>query len=328
MNVPKFHVLKLKKALYGTKQAAQCWWLQLKTILHRIGFKSNGEDPSTYFFDSPEGQAMLWIHVDNGALAGSSEKIIDFILMELDKHLQIKWDAEITGLNCNLISDTSKEMDKAYLKRIGILLYIAQGTRPDISYAVNYLAWFSMGTNSTHWESIKHLIGYLRKTNNITLKIGAHEEPNDLKCYMDANWGGEGNRSTHGFLVLHGGNPIMWQSKLQATVALSTAQAEYIALSFAAKECIWLYNMCQDLLKAPSPQLLSDNKAEIGIAMSSVSRKQTRHLIREFNLINKLIISNKICLDWVNTQNQLADILTKSLGQLNVKKVLSGIIMT
>ncbi|MBW0461266.1 hypothetical protein O181_000981 [Austropuccinia psidii MF-1] len=148
--------------------------------------------------------------------------------MELDKQLQIKWDAEITGLvglsikrsnrgyefnqnklikklndlvpskitansplpqNCNLISNTSKEMDKSYLRRIGMLLYIAQGTRPDISYAVNYLAWFSMGTTSTHWEEIKHLIGYLRKTNNVTLKIHAHEEPNDLKCYVDANWG-------------------------------------------------------------------------------------------------------------------------------------------
>ncbi|MBW0547306.1 hypothetical protein O181_087021 [Austropuccinia psidii MF-1] len=367
LNVPKFHVLKLKKALYGTKQAARCWWLHLNNILHRIGFVSNGEDPSTYFFDSPEGQAMLWIHVDDGALAGSSGRIIDFISRELEKELQIKWDAEITGLvglsikhnnegyefnqielikkltdllpskitansplpqNCSLTSNVSKGMDKAYLKRIGMLLYIAQGTRPDISYAVNYLARFSMGTDSTHWEAMEHLIAYLRKTNNFALKIRAHEEPDDLKCYVDANWGGEGNRSTHGFLILHGGNPIMWQSKRQATVASSTAQAEYIALSFAAKECIWLYNMCRDLLKVQCPQLLSDNRAAIGIATNSISRKQTRHLIREFNLLNELIISKKIRLEWVNTHDQLADIFTKSLGQLNVKQFLSKILMT
>ncbi|MBW0534653.1 hypothetical protein O181_074368 [Austropuccinia psidii MF-1] len=366
MNVPKHHVLKLKKALYGTKQAARCWWLHLKTILDRIGFKSNGEDPSTYFFESPEGQAMLWIHVDDGALAGSSEKIINLISMELDKHLQIKWDAEITGLvglsikqsdsgyefnqnelitkltnltpskitansplpqSCSLVSNTSKGMDREYLKRIGMLLYIAQGTRPDISYAVNYLARFSMGTDSSHWEAIEHLIGYLRKTSDITLKILAHEEPDNLRCYVDANLGGEGNRSTHGFLILHGGNPIIWQSKRQATVASSTAQAEYIALSFAAKECIWLYNMCQDLLSTRCPQLLSDNKTAIGIATNSVSRKQTRHLIREFNLLNELIVSKKIQLNWVNTQDQLADILTKSLGQLNVKKFLTKTMM-
>ncbi|MBW0526386.1 hypothetical protein O181_066101, partial [Austropuccinia psidii MF-1] len=117
---------------------------------------------------------MLWIHVDNGALAGSSASVIDFISSKLDQHLQIKWDKEISHLvglsikqtntsfninqtafidklttlleiritassplpqNCNLLSNPSKEMDKEYLKRSGMLLYIAQGTRPDISYA-------------------------------------------------------------------------------------------------------------------------------------------------------------------------------------------------
>ncbi|MBW0523566.1 hypothetical protein O181_063281 [Austropuccinia psidii MF-1] len=310
---------------------------------------------------------MLWIHVDDGALAGSSKSIVNFILTELNKQLQIKWDTEITGLvglsirqnndgyefnqskligkltnplpsnitanyplpqNCNLISNAPKGMSKDYLRRIGILLYIAQGTRLDISYAMNYLAQFLMGTDATHWEAIKHLIGYLKKTSKISLKISAHGEHNDLECYVDANWGGEGNQSTHGFLIMHGGNPILWQSKCQATVASSTAQAEYIALFFAAKECIWLYNMCQELLDTHCPQLLLDNKTAIGITMDSVSRKQTRHLICKFNLINKLIVSGKIHLDWVNTHEQLADILTKSLGQLNVKKFLAKVNMT
>ncbi|MBW0532137.1 hypothetical protein O181_071852 [Austropuccinia psidii MF-1] len=252
MNQPKYTVLKLKKALYGTKQAARCWWLHLKGILQKIGFKSSGKDQSTYFYDSAKGQAMLWIHVDDGELAGSSNSVINFTCSELDQHLQIKWDKEITGLvglsikqtdnefdlnqstlidkltsllaskitanfplplNCNLLSNTSKEMDREYLKRIGMLLYIAQGTRPDISYAVNYLARFSMGTTSAHWEALEPLISYLRETRNSNLRISKDEKPNALQCYIDANWGGEGNRSTHGFIILHGGNPIAWQSK-------------------------------------------------------------------------------------------------------------------
>ncbi|MBW0535228.1 hypothetical protein O181_074943 [Austropuccinia psidii MF-1] len=219
-------------------------------------------------------------------------------------------------------------MDREYLKRIGMLLYIAQGTRPDISYAVNYLARFSMGTTSAHWEALEHLISYLRKTRNRNLRISEDEKPNALRCYVDANWGGEGNRSTHGFIILHGGNPIAWQSKQQATIASSTAQAEYIALSFAARECIWLCNMCHDLLDCKYPLLLSDNKTAIGIATDTVSRKQTRHMIREFNLINELITSNKIELCWISTHGQLADIMTKSLGQLNVKKFLVNSNMT
>ncbi|MBW0468093.1 hypothetical protein O181_007808 [Austropuccinia psidii MF-1] len=179
ITVPKHSVLKLKKALYGTKQAARCWWLHLKDILQRIGFQMNGEDPSTYYYDSTKGRAILWIHVDDGALTGSSAEVLNYISDELDRHLQIKWDSAITGLvgisiektlkgfkfsqtelidklttltpsniksssplppNCKLESVASAALDKEYLKHIGILLYVAQGSRPDISYAVNYLA--------------------------------------------------------------------------------------------------------------------------------------------------------------------------------------------
>ncbi|MBW0552905.1 hypothetical protein O181_092620 [Austropuccinia psidii MF-1] len=84
MNQPKYTVLKLKKALYGTKQASQCWWLHLKGILQQIGFESSGKDQSTYFYHSSKGQAILWIHVDDGALAGLSASVIDFRYSKLD----------------------------------------------------------------------------------------------------------------------------------------------------------------------------------------------------------------------------------------------------
>ncbi|MBW0517980.1 hypothetical protein O181_057695 [Austropuccinia psidii MF-1] len=91
-------VLKLKKALYGTKQAAQCWWIHLENISHSIGFTSNGEDQSTYSYDSDDGKAILWIHVDDIALTGSSKELLEKISIQLNEHLQIKWDAEVSGL--------------------------------------------------------------------------------------------------------------------------------------------------------------------------------------------------------------------------------------
>ncbi|MBW0499298.1 hypothetical protein O181_039013 [Austropuccinia psidii MF-1] len=166
MNQPKYTVLTLKKALYGTKQAAWCWWLNLKGILQQIGFKSSGEDQSTYFYSSSKGQAMLWIHVDDGALAEISG-LVGLSIKQNDTGFNINQTAlvdKLTNLlasritansplpqSCNLLLSPSKEMDKEYLKRIGMLLYIAEGTRPDISYAVKYLDRFSMGTASAHW---------------------------------------------------------------------------------------------------------------------------------------------------------------------------------
>ncbi|MBW0579981.1 hypothetical protein O181_119696 [Austropuccinia psidii MF-1] len=138
-----------------------------------------------------------------------------------------------------------------------------------------------------------------------------------MRCFVDANWGDEGNRSIHGYVIFHGTNPIGWQSKRQTTIAALTAQAEYMALSFAAKEMLWMYNLFFDILKNPIPILYSDNRTAIGISIETMNRKQTRHLIRELNTINEFITMRKLKLEWISTNDQLADILTKSLG--NVK---------
>ncbi|MBW0467783.1 hypothetical protein O181_007498 [Austropuccinia psidii MF-1] len=150
--------------------------------------------------------------------------------------------------------------------------------------------------------------------------IANDNKSSEMKCYVDANWGGEGDCSTHGYLVMHGKNPISWQSKRQTTVASSTAQAEYMSLSFAVKECIWIANLFQPILGDLIPIILSDNKTAVGISTASMGRKQTRHLIREFNLINEYIACGKIMLKWISTNYQLADILTKPIGYIKIRQ--------
>ncbi|MBW0513326.1 hypothetical protein O181_053041 [Austropuccinia psidii MF-1] len=91
-------VLKLKKALYGTKQAARCWWKHLTKILQDIRFQPNKEDLSTYTFNSNIGSVILWIHVDNGAITCSSNDLLLTICDHLNRALKIKWVEEINGL--------------------------------------------------------------------------------------------------------------------------------------------------------------------------------------------------------------------------------------
>ncbi|MBW0520132.1 hypothetical protein O181_059847 [Austropuccinia psidii MF-1] len=215
---------------------------------------------------------------------------------------------------CDLKSNKSNEMDKEYLRHIGMLLYIAQGSRPDICYSVSYLACFSMGTDESHWQALEHLIAYLRGMIEDKIIISEKEGDPDFNCFVDANWGGEGNRSAQGFIIMHGGNPIAWKSKPQ-----TTAKAEYIALSFAAKECLWLSNLFSNFLHNNTPFLLSDNRAAIGIATECVSRKQTQHLIRELNIINEYLVQKKINLKWISTKDQLANIFTKGIGPIAMK---------
>ncbi|MBW0538836.1 hypothetical protein O181_078551 [Austropuccinia psidii MF-1] len=187
IKVPKLKVFKLKKALYGKKQESRCWWMHLKNILQEIGFKSNSKYPSTYTLNLGDKQAILWVHIDNEVLTSSLPELLVQVSSQLNSYLKIKWDKTISGLvgisitetdkgfkfwkpdlidkltslnpskiivktpfmeNCQLVSNLSlNAMDKPHLKRIGILLYIAQASCPDIAYAVNYLACFSLHTN-------------------------------------------------------------------------------------------------------------------------------------------------------------------------------------
>ncbi|MBW0559840.1 hypothetical protein O181_099555 [Austropuccinia psidii MF-1] len=296
--------------------------------------------------------------MDDGVLTASTNKILNEISDKLDKALKVKWDTSISGLvgisitqttngyafsqkdlilkllglnksnitaksplpaNCNLKSNKANELDKEYLQRIGMLLYIAQGLQPNICYAVYYLAQFSMATDDTHWQALEHLIAYLRGMLEDKIIISKeHQGTPNIMCYVDANWG-EGNRSNHGFIIMHGRNLVSWKSKRQATVGASTVQAEYIALSFAARECLWLSNLFGNFLHNKTPLPLSDNRMTIGIAKECVSRKQTQHLIWEFNLINEYLVKKKPDLKWISTKDQLADILTKSIGPIATK---------
>ncbi|MBW0501756.1 hypothetical protein O181_041471 [Austropuccinia psidii MF-1] len=151
----KYNFLQLKKSLYGTKQAARCWWMHLTTILRDIGFAANEEDPSSYSYKGTLGKALLWIHVDDSALMASLEELLSHIIIQLNSKLNIKWDNDVLSMvgitisrvnggyllsqqeliekvvrmanntatttlplphNCNLISNPSSTMDIAYLQ--------------------------------------------------------------------------------------------------------------------------------------------------------------------------------------------------------------------
>lgn len=180
---------------------------------------------------------------------------------------------------------------------------------------VNYLARFSPNPNSTHWNALTKLIQYLRKTKNLALRLEPTvDEKHPLKTYVDANWGGEGARSSHGFIATLWGSPIHWGSRKQQCVAWSTCQAEYMALFYAATETLWLGNLAAKLIPNLLPIILCDNQAATKIASDKSSMKNTRHIDRKFHFINEHLRLKKLQLQSIQGTDQLADIFTKRLG--------------
>ncbi|KAI7951308.1 hypothetical protein MJO28_006992 [Puccinia striiformis f. sp. tritici] len=158
MKLPLGYAMKLHKALYGTKQAARCWWLHLKGILESLGYKASQYDHSLYTLQHPKEIGIIWIHVDDGIVTGSSDELLKKLEASLKGILQIKWSNGLDSIvdhwdgimltktplppALELITDPDGiETDStAFLSVVGSLSYLAVGTRPDIAYAVNVLA--------------------------------------------------------------------------------------------------------------------------------------------------------------------------------------------
>lgn len=175
-----------------------------------------------------------------------------------------------TGTKLTKASSNSELFDKdVYQSAIGSLLYLSTRTRPDIAYAVSNVARFSSQPTKEHWTAVKHILRYLNGTRNYGL-LYSSEETNNLTGYSDADWAGDLNdrKSTSGYLFKMSGAAISWKSKKQTCVALSTAEAEYMALASAAQEAVWLQRLTSDISKTSinPTTIYEDNQSAICMA--------------------------------------------------------------
>ncbi|XP_062713882.1 uncharacterized protein LOC134290716 [Aedes albopictus] len=130
--------------------------------------------------------------------------------------------------------------DVSYQEAVGCLMYLAQCTRPDILFAVNVLSRFNQNPGPKHWIAVKHVLRYLRGSSQ--QKLHYKRDANlEVVGYCDADWGSdpEQRKSTSGYVFLASGGAISWSCKKQPTVALSTCEAEYMAVSAAVQEASW-----------------------------------------------------------------------------------------
>ena len=130
----------------------------------------------------------------------------------------------------------------SYATIIGSLMYVGLGSRPDIAYSVQQLAQFMRKPEPKHWTAVKRVLRCLKGTKEQVLTYGGNNQTwnSDLEFYCDADWGSENDRKLiSGYVVLCAGGAVAWSSKKQNTVALSTAEAEYIAATHVTKQVLW-----------------------------------------------------------------------------------------
>ncbi|KAL7482261.1 hypothetical protein ACHAW6_008898 [Cyclotella cf. meneghiniana] len=282
----KDYVLKLLANLYGQKQAGHVWNQYMSDKLRDIGFQQSQIDECIFyhddvifivyvndglFFGNHDDTLMLIIKQlkDAGPNIEDQGHTADYIGVYIKRNRDGTYEFTHSALIDAIINDI--DIGNSYTKpvpakvsvqlhafcAVGKLNYLCQTTRPDILYAVHQAAKYSADPRLEHGEAIVCLVKYLKAMRHIGLRFKP-DASKGFQCYCDSDFAGNWNKefaatdrstakSRSNWTVFYAPYPIIWESKLQSQVALSTSEAEYIAMSMVLHGVISLMELIKEM---------------------------------------------------------------------------------
>jgi len=218
-----------------------------------------------------------------------------------------------------------------YLTAVGALTYLTTHTRPDIAFATSILARHSQNPTLRHWNGVKHLLRYLRGTSDLGLYYHKTDQPN-IQGFADSGFRTDVNagKSQTGYIFLKCGAPISWKSTKQTVTATSTNHAELLAFHEAAREVVWLRTMerildhqCGLKLADQPTTIYEDNSACVRqMAAGFIKADRTKHVSPHiFGFTQDLIEQKQLSIVKIESENNIADMLTKALPAYKHKKL-------
>ncbi|XP_067208508.1 uncharacterized protein [Linepithema humile] len=215
--------------------------------------------------------------------------------------------------------DKKQELEGVpYQEAVGSLLYLAQGTRPDIAFAVNNVSRFNSNFGKSHWTAVKRIFRYLKGTREIKVRYSKSDN-DDLVGFSDADWASDVDkrRSCTGYIFLMCKGAISWMSKRQQIVVLSSTEAEYMALSATIQEALWLKSFSEGLelnSKTNAIKIKCDNQSALGLAKTDGFRARSKHIDVRHHYIREKVANGIIDLTYISTKEMVADNLTKAVN--------------
>ena len=214
-------------------------------------------------------------------------------------------------------TDDSLEPTFPYAQIVGSLQFAALTTRPDIAYAVNNVAQFKNHPSIANCNAVRRILKYLRGTSSYRLPLGGNHDSFTLTAYADADYAAavEDRKSRSGYVIFFDGNPISWASKKQPCVATSTTHSEYIACYAVATEIIWLRRLLASIgIQQTNPTTIyTDSQSAMRLAVNAEFHSRTKHVDVKFHFLREQVVLHTIDIQFLPTQQQIADILTKAL---------------
>ncbi|GJY38444.1 putative ribonuclease H-like domain-containing protein [Tanacetum coccineum] len=281
------HVYRLKKALYGLKQASKAWYDTLSKFLMANNFFKGAVDPTDelQISDVDDGTNVVFLRTISFSKNPEASLLIRKYASQNLK--EYGW-----SLTCRLHNGGSLKLDED-------------------SRGFQYQA----KPTKKHFEAIKRVFRYLKGTINMGLWY-PKDNAMSLTAYADADHAGcqDSRRSTSGSAQFLGDRLVSWSSKKQRSTAISTTEAEYIAMSGCCAQILWMRSQLKDygfdFNKIP---LYCDNKSAIALCCNNVQHSRSKHIDIRHHFIREQVENRVVELYFVETNYQLADILTKAL---------------
>jgi hypothetical protein len=232
--------------------------------------------------------------------------------------------------------ELSKEDHAEYRSIVGELLYAATISRVDIAYIVSALARYVNKPHNYHMAAAMRVLQYLKGREHYCLTFSSDTESNSIRrgvrrdngleyeskadndklvIYSDSNWGGdkEDRISVSGWLSTYNNRPVSWQSKKQSTIALSSTEAEYYALTEAVKEALFIKQWTKHYIGNDIQiEIRGDNMGSLFIADHTTNHNRNKHIDIKHFFVRKHVNNGEVRLEYIPTKDQLADILTKA----------------
>ncbi|CAJ2645380.1 unnamed protein product [Trifolium pratense] len=323
------NVCKLNKSLYGLKQSPRAWFEKFTYSMKKQGYIQGQADHTLFTKFSQDGKiVVLIVYVDDIVLTGDDivemtrvkEKLaLDFEIKDLES---MRYFLGMSGCrpadtpmdpNARLWEEGTVPVDTGrYQRLVGKLIYLSH-TRPDIAFSVSVVSQFMHSHFEEHLEAVYRILRYLKANPGKGLFFKKTSERN-VFIFTDADWAGSvtDRRSTSGYCTYVWGNLVTWRSKKQGVVARSSVEAEFRAMAQGICEGLWIHRVLEELkMKIELPlKLYSNSKAAISIAHNPVQHDITKHIEIDRHFIKEKLDAGIICLPFVTSSQQTADILT------------------
>ena len=354
-------VYKLNKSLYGLKQSGRNWNSMLHKYLIENNFVQSNVDHCLYikYVDGKLVIILVWVDdliiaARNDILMSDTKQMlkdkfhmkdlgrlsyflgihfkqgVDYVRMNQRKYL-VKLLEKFEMSNCKPRT-TPSECDgenltdpRRYRELIGSLIYAMTCTRPDICWIITTLSQYLSRPLKEHWIAAKHVLRYLKGTLDYELCYRKCDDDLRLIGYSDADWASSTHdrRSISGycFSLAKTGPLISWKSKKQRTVALSSCEAEYMALAATVQEALYLAQLLDEIIEICSPvQIYEDNQGTIALSKDPVNRQRSKHIDIRYHFIRSTINAGKVIVNYCPTTDMIADIMTKAAPRCKLQK--------